>query len=113
MQNREDGYWNPIKWTLKGSNNFIDFQDLDRKNLESNNANCAGNITRSFIATSDEYFSYFKFETNGKSCGGCNYFNLAEFELFGYLKKDNILTCHISKDSLIIHLSLPIFLMLS
>ena len=110
MQNREGGYWNPLNWVLKGSNNFIDFTQIDAQNLADNDANCASLIIRSFSKTSDSFFSYFMLETTGKNCGQNTVFNLAEFEVFGYLKKDSVASCSVTKHSMF-HIYISIFLL--
>lgn len=111
MQNRkgESGYWNPLTWVLKGSNNFIDFQQIDTQGMADNNANCAAGIIRSFQKTSTSFFSYFMLQTTGKNCQKNNVFNLAEFEVFGYLKKDIAASCSGTRHSML-YIFLSIFL---
>ena len=83
IQNRAEGYWNPLNYELQASNNGEDFTSL-KNYSENSNKVCTGSQIRTSQISTNRYFSYFRFTMKGETCSsGTTYFNMGELDLFG------------------------------
>ena len=80
FQNRNLLANNPNNWVFEGSNDGSIFFELDKQVTSDQ---CVPGIIRSFPISTNLHFSYFRLVFSDISCDGSEYFNIAEFELFG------------------------------
>ena len=93
IQNRIGYYWDILNWKMMGSNDGINYYDIDTQNFLESSEYCGNNMIRSFPVFTYTGYSYLRLQQTGGSCGtkssGDFYFNLAEIEFFGTIISDN------------------------
>ena len=81
VQNRIDGYHNPLHWQLQASVDGLSYDIIDE--VEYGKDQCGNGLIRTRTITSTKLYSFFKFYKIGTTCSGATSMNLAEFEIFG------------------------------
>ena len=116
IQNRPDGYWNPLNYVIQGSNDGINFVNISFFNEISTEVCNSGGIRTRRIST-NFLFSFFRLRTTGAACtwndgmiSNKYLFNMAEFDLFGYFGNDCFCT-QIQKQT-VFYISIAWFIML-
>ena len=83
IQNRADGFHNPLNYVIKGSKNGSFFDNISSFEENPNDVCTNGTIRTNRVKTNTKY-SYFRLQMTGMSCTGLTTnMNMAEFDLFG------------------------------
>ena len=81
IQNRADGYHNPLHWQLHASVDGLIYDIIDT--VDQGSDQCANGQNRTRKVETANLYSFFKFFKTGTTCSGASSMNLAEFEIFG------------------------------
>ena len=102
IKNRNENFWDPLKYSIQGSNDGESFTTINNFSDASNEV-CGAGVIRSRQVYPLKRYNYFRLKKIGLPCyssGSQTYFNIGEFELFG--------TFYLDECGSIIRKSIPI-----